>query len=48
LICCSDLPSAIKEAEALRQEQQAWPPANSGGNGKGLIGVMDDEMGFVD
>ncbi|MCJ1322213.1 N-acetylglucosaminyldiphosphodolichol N-acetylglucosaminyltransferase catalytic subunit alg13 [Xylographa vitiligo] len=44
-----DLAAAVGEVEALRSRQKAWPPG--GGvreEGRGLIGVMDDEMGFVD
>lgn len=46
----SNLPTAIQQAEVLREKQNAWPPDNSKDDpsGKGLIGVMDDEMGFVD
>ncbi|MCJ1250420.1 N-acetylglucosaminyldiphosphodolichol N-acetylglucosaminyltransferase catalytic subunit alg13 [Trapelia coarctata] len=44
------LAAAIAESEALRVRQKAWPPANSGHDpsGRGLAGIMDDEMGFVD
>ena len=47
---CSDLPAAIKESEALRLKQKAWPPMNSGhdSSDRGLAAIMDDEMGFVD
>ena len=46
----SDLPRALEDAEALRRKQHAWPPDNRkvDPSGKGLIGVMDDELGFVD
>lgn len=46
----SDLPAAIEEAERLREKQHVWPPDNRAADpsGRGLIGVMDDEMGFVD
>lgn len=46
----SDLPAAIRESESLRKTQHTWPPADEGADpeGKGLIGVMDDELGFVD
>ena len=46
----SDLPQALADAEVLRENQQAWPPDNRKDDpeGKGLIGVMDDELGFVD
>ncbi|KAK4694116.1 hypothetical protein P7C71_g3410, partial [Lecanoromycetidae sp. Uapishka_2] len=46
----SDLSAALRLSESLRKSQQAWPPDNSAEDpsGKGLIGVMDDELGFVD
>ena len=46
----SDLPAAIRQSENSREKQNPWPPANEGKDpgGKGLIGVMDDELGFVD
>ena len=45
----SDLAAALGEVEALRSRQKAWPPGGGvRGEGRGLIGVMDDEMGFVD
>lgn len=45
-----DLPAAIRRSECLRNTQSPWPPADTGEDpsGKGLIGVMDDELGFVD
>ncbi|MCJ1404730.1 N-acetylglucosaminyldiphosphodolichol N-acetylglucosaminyltransferase catalytic subunit alg13 [Xylographa trunciseda] len=45
-----DLAAAVGEVEALGKRQKAWPPAGRGGKeeGRGLVGVMDDEMGFVD
>ncbi|MCJ1282754.1 N-acetylglucosaminyldiphosphodolichol N-acetylglucosaminyltransferase catalytic subunit alg13 [Xylographa opegraphella] len=47
--CVRDLAAAIGEAEALRKRRTVWPPGGEGGeDGRGLIGVMDDEMGFVD
>lgn len=50
LTLSSDLPAAIRQSETLRQKRHPWPPANEGADpsGKGLIGVMDDELGFVD
>ena len=42
------LPAALEEAERLRRKMQTWPSKNSRGDGRGLIGVMDDELGFVD
>ena len=46
----SDLPAAIRQSESLRKTQPPWPPADTGEDpsGKGLVGVMDDELGFVD
>jgi beta-1,4-N-acetylglucosaminyltransferase len=46
----SDLPAAIRQSESLRKTLHAWPPHDDGADpsGKGLIGVMDDELGFVD
>lgn len=46
----SDLPAAIRRSESLRKTQNPWPPADTGEDpsSKGLMGVMDDEMGFVD
>jgi beta-1,4-N-acetylglucosaminyltransferase len=46
----SDLAAAIAESEKLREKQKSWPPVNSGEDpsGRGLAGVMEDEMGFVD
>ena len=46
----SDLPAALGRSESLRNTQSPWPPADTGEDpaGKGLIGVMDDELGFVD
>ncbi|KAK3173339.1 hypothetical protein OEA41_006668 [Lepraria neglecta] len=45
-----DLPAAIRQSESLRKSRNAWPPRNEreDPSGKGLIGVMDDELGFVD
>ncbi|KAH0564968.1 hypothetical protein GP486_001645 [Trichoglossum hirsutum] len=45
-----DLATAIAESEKLRERHKAWPPVNSGADpsGRGLAGVMEDEMGFVD
>ena len=46
----SALPTAVCQAELLREKQHAWPPNNKEADpsGRGLAGVMDDEMGFVD
>ncbi|KAL8713921.1 MAG: hypothetical protein Q9220_002067 [cf. Caloplaca sp. 1 TL-2023] len=45
-----DLPSALGDSETLRRKRQAWPPRQHGADpsGKGLAGVMDEEMGFYD
>ena len=50
ILRASDLPAAIRQAEVLRDKQHAWPPDNKEADpsGRGLAGVMDDEMGFVD
>ena len=50
LILSSDLPAAIHQCESLRKKQNVWPPDNkeTDPSGKGLIGIMDDELGFVD
>lgn len=44
----SDLSNVLHQVESLRQRIQEWPPRNAGGDGRGLVGIMDDEMGFVD
>lgn len=54
--CCmlilrlSDLAVSISAAEKLRERKSQWPPPNSGSESykRGLAGVMDDEMGWVD
>ncbi|KAL9006555.1 MAG: hypothetical protein Q9188_000715 [Gyalolechia gomerana] len=45
-----DLPKALRESEVLRKKLQAWPPNSRGADpsGRGLAGVMDEEMGFYD
>ncbi|MCJ1371175.1 N-acetylglucosaminyldiphosphodolichol N-acetylglucosaminyltransferase catalytic subunit alg13 [Loxospora ochrophaea] len=45
-----NLPGAIQQSEVLRTKQQVWPPVNTtyDSSGRGLVGIMDDEMGFVD
>lgn len=44
------LAQALVDAEALRQRKQIWPPPNSGVHreARGLKGVLDEEMGFLD
>lgn len=46
----SNLEDALKDAEQLRVRSKTWPPPNSGVHrqAKGLKGVMDEEMGFLD
>lgn len=46
----SDLPAAIQQSESQRKTPKPWPPADTGedSSGKGLVGIMDDELGFVD
>ncbi|KAL8909063.1 MAG: hypothetical protein Q9207_000397 [Kuettlingeria erythrocarpa] len=45
-----NLPAALRESEVHRQKLQAWPPNNRGADpsGRGLAGVMEEEMGFYD
>lgn len=45
-----NLPTALRESEVHRKKLQAWPPNNRGADpsGRGLAGVMDEEMGFYD
>lgn len=50
-----DLAAAIAQVEKVKarcSREPSWPPrpanAGQGGNAGGLVGVMDDEMGFVD
>lgn len=44
------LAQALSDAETLRKRHKEWPPVNSGMHAetKGLKGVLDDEMGFLD
>ncbi|KAL9585579.1 MAG: hypothetical protein Q9212_001439 [Teloschistes hypoglaucus] len=46
----NDLAAALMESETLRKKRQVWPPDNHGADpsGRGLAGVMDEEMGFYD
>ena len=39
---------ALRQAEILRKDIIEWPPKSTKGDERGLIGVMDDELGFVD
>lgn len=45
-----DLSVAIAQSEELRKRHKQWPPVNSGQHrrARGLAGVMDEEMGFLD
>ena len=43
-----NLPKALQDTEIIRQEMQKWPLTTAKGSGKGLVGVLDDELGFVD
>ena len=43
----SQLSQALADAEKLRQRAMQWPPVNSGPE-RGLKGIMDDEMGYLD
>ncbi|MCJ1462766.1 N-acetylglucosaminyldiphosphodolichol N-acetylglucosaminyltransferase catalytic subunit alg13 [Pseudocyphellaria aurata] len=44
------LPDALRQSDLLREKRKSWPPDNRrhDPSGRGLAGVMDDEMGFVD
>ena len=44
------LVGALEQAEKLRARGKKWPPVNAGvqRQAKGLKGVMDEEMGFLD
>ncbi|KAI9882555.1 MAG: hypothetical protein M1823_005702 [Watsoniomyces obsoletus] len=46
----SDLPAAIRRVERLKQSKKGWPPMRSGEkpSRKGLVGVVDDGMAFLD
>lgn len=46
----SDLPAAISRMEQLRRGMRQWPPITSNHEKyqKGLKGIMDEEMGWVD
>ncbi|KAL9000592.1 MAG: hypothetical protein Q9169_000885 [Polycauliona sp. 2 TL-2023] len=43
-----NLSAALAESDILRKNRQTWPPKDNGADpsGRGLAGVMDDEMGF--
>ncbi|MCJ1273934.1 N-acetylglucosaminyldiphosphodolichol N-acetylglucosaminyltransferase catalytic subunit alg13 [Puttea exsequens] len=44
------LSRALLQVESHRKTQSTWPPSNESTDpsGRGLVGVMDDELGFVD
>ncbi|KAK6434529.1 N-acetylglucosaminyldiphosphodolichol N-acetylglucosaminyltransferase catalytic subunit alg13 [Oleoguttula sp. CCFEE 5521] len=42
-----DLAGALAMAEKMRQRTREWPPVNSGTH-KGLKGILDEEMGYLD
>lgn len=46
----SKLPQALSDARELAKRHQEWPPVNSGKHRevRGLKGVLDEEMGFLD
>ncbi|OCK74954.1 glycosyltransferase family 1 protein [Lepidopterella palustris CBS 459.81] len=46
----NNLSAAIAGSEKLRKSHKVWPPVNSGQHrrAKGLAGVMDEEVGFLD
>lgn len=46
----SDLAASLGELEERRNRKNVWPPDNNkvDPEGKGLQGVMEDELGFVD
>ncbi|KAE9961434.1 hypothetical protein BLS_002109 [Venturia inaequalis] len=45
-----NLPAALAQSETLRRRSKEWPPVNSGVHrqAKGLAGVIDEELGFLD
>lgn len=45
-----NLGQALEDAEGLRERRKVWPPPNSGVHreARGLKGVLDEEMGFLD
>ncbi|KAK2753068.1 N-acetylglucosaminyldiphosphodolichol N-acetylglucosaminyltransferase catalytic subunit alg13 [Onygenales sp. PD_40] len=44
-----NLAESVTQAEAFRSRLHEWPPSNNQEHaGKGLAGVMEDELGFVD
>ncbi|KAF2426472.1 family 28 putative glycosyltransferase [Tothia fuscella] len=46
----NNLEQALQDSEALRKKNKEWPPVNSGihRKAKGLEGVIDEEMGYLD
>ncbi|OJD11609.1 hypothetical protein AJ78_07653 [Emergomyces pasteurianus Ep9510] len=44
-----NLATSMRESEAFRRQMHEWPPSvNKEHAGKGLAGVIEDELGFVD
>ena len=43
-----NLPKALRDTESLRREMHKWPLTTARGGRKGLVSVLDDELGFVD
>jgi beta-1,4-N-acetylglucosaminyltransferase len=45
-----NLAAALEESEKLRERAKKWPPVNSGTHrqARGLAGVLDEEMGYLD
>ncbi len=45
-----DLSGALRASEQLRERAKKWPPVNSGTHrrARGLAGVLDEEMGYLD
>ena len=48
LTASSNLDNSLRRAERFRKVMSEWPPQRKGGDGRGLVGIMDDELGFVD
>jgi beta-1,4-N-acetylglucosaminyltransferase len=44
----SDLPAALGASEKKRKARTPWQPVNPGADptGKGIVGVMDEELGY--
>lgn len=50
MVVFSNLPAALTQSETMRKRSKEWPPVNSGvlRQAKGLAGVIDEELGFLD